>query len=69
MVFFEGLEVRAIVIFARETLCDVCAVLKKKHPNQDKVLLFTQANFNQLLAYPEHFEALGVKSFIPGERV
>ena len=65
VVFFEGLDVRAILIFQRETLGEVCATLKKRHPNQERVLLLTQANFITLVSRSEEFERFGVRSLPP----
>jgi hypothetical protein len=65
LVVFEGFDVRGILIFRRETLGDVCAALKKRHPNPESVLQFTQANFNHILSRPAEFELLGVRVFLP----
>lgn len=63
VVFFEDLEVRAIIVFCRETLSQVCAALKKRHANQDKTLHIYQANLNTILANPTAFAALGVTCY------
>ena len=65
VVFFEALDVRAIILFRRETLSGVCEALKKRHPNQDRVLHVYQADFNKLIHNPEAFEAHGVTCFLP----
>lgn len=65
VVFFEGLDVRVIIVFQRETLGEVCAALRKRHPNQERVLLLTQANLNTLVGRAEEFEQFGVRCFIP----
>jgi hypothetical protein len=58
LVFFEGFDVRAVVVFPRETLGRVCVALKKRHPNQEKTLQLTQANFNNLIGHAEKFDKL-----------
>jgi len=65
VVFFEGPEVRAIIVFRRETLGSVCLELKKRHPNQDSVLQLTQADFNKLILDQKLFAKLGVSCFVP----
>jgi hypothetical protein len=65
VVFFEGLDVRAIVVFRRETLGAVCAALRKRHPNQETVLQLTKADFDSLVSAPDDFEKLGVTCFLP----
>jgi len=67
LVFFEGLDVRAIVVFRRETLTQVCAALRKRHPNQETTVQITQTNFNELISDPEEFASLGVTCYLPGE--
>ena len=68
VVFFEGLAVRAIIVFRRETLAGVAAALKKRHPNQDKVLQLGQADFNKIIGNPEAFEEHGVTCFLPASQ-
>ena len=67
LVFFEGFELSGILVFPRETLGAICAALKKKHPNQEHVLQFTQVNFKRILSSQAEFEQLGVKLFVPNE--
>lgn len=68
VVFFEGFDVRAIILFRRETLAGVCAALKKRHPEQDRVLQLGQANFKKIVSDPEAFEAHGVTCYLPASQ-
>ena len=65
VVFFEDLDVRAIIVFRRETLAQVCAALKKKHPDQDRVLQLGQGDFKRIIGNPDAFEAYGVTCYLP----
>ena len=64
VVFFVGLDIRAIIVFRRETIAEVCAALKKRHPNQDRTLQLGQADFNKIISNPEVFERLAA-CFLP----
>jgi hypothetical protein len=59
--------VRSIVVFRRETLTQVCAGLRKRHPEQEGTLQITEANVNKLISDPEEFESLGVTCYLPEE--
>jgi hypothetical protein len=59
--------VRAIVVFRRETLTQICAALRKRHPEQERTLQITQAKFNKLISDPDEFESLAVTCYIPEE--
>jgi hypothetical protein len=64
LLILEAFDIRALLVFRRETLGHVCAALKKKHPNQAEVLQFTQVNFNQIISRSDEFERLGVRMFL-----
>ena len=68
VVFFEGFDVRAIILFRRESLAGVCAALKKRHPDQERVLQLGQANFNKIVGNPGAFEEYGVTCFLPASQ-
>ena len=63
VVFFEALLPVSAIVFGREQLLGVCTRLKKRHPNQDRTLQLTQANYRQLLAERDAFAPLGVQLF------
>lgn len=63
LVIVEALEPRAVILFARQTLQDVCVLLGKRHPNQDVTLQLTQLNVKALLADQAGFKALGVRTW------
>ena len=44
LVIFISLQLESVLIFQRETLSQVCALLAKAHPNQDTTLQFTRRN-------------------------
>jgi hypothetical protein len=65
IVFFEDLDLRAVILFPRETLPAVCLKLGKKHGETDRTLQFTKVNFRQILSSPDEFAALGVEVDLP----
>ena len=65
VVFFEGLGIRAILLFRRETIGSVCALLKKRHLNQDRTLQLGQVDFNKIVGNARLFEAIGVSCYLP----
>jgi hypothetical protein len=69
IVFYEGLEVRAIIVFRRETLGAVCAALQKRHGGQERTLQLTQVDFNRLIGAPEKFEKYSVSCFVPRKQI
>jgi len=64
LVIFEHLQLRAVLVFPRETLGEVGALLKKRHGHQDAELQFTQQNFRTICAEQEKFKALGVEIYL-----
>jgi len=65
LVVFEEFLVRAVLVFPRETLADVCLLLKKRHGDTHRQLQFTRVNFETILANKPEFEQLGVLVFQP----
>ena len=63
VVIIEALRPTTVLIFARDTLADVCAALGKRHPDQVTTLQLTQRNVLQILAAPAAFGALGARVF------
>lgn len=63
VVFFDALLPVSVVAFAREQLLEVCVRLKKRHPNQERTLQLTQANYQRLLAERGDFAPHGVRVF------
>jgi hypothetical protein len=61
VVFFDDLLPAAAVSFPLDRLQDECAALRKRHPNQDRMLQLTQANYRHLLASAATFLPLGVR--------
>lgn len=61
VVFFEDLDLRAAILFPRETIAAVCGKLGKKHRDRDRTLQLTSVNFQKLLAAPDDFSKLGVR--------
>ena len=56
----EALDAKALVVFSREGLADVCSALGKRHPNQDTTLQLTRANYLAIASSPDRFQSLGV---------
>lgn len=67
IVFFEALLPQAVIIFPAYDLMKVGHALGKRHPNLDKSLQFTRANYRQILSNPSLFTALGVRQFVAPE--
>lgn len=63
LVAFEDLEPRAVVVFSKETIGDVCRVLGKRHSHQSSYLQLTQRNFTHLLKERARFGTLGVEVY------
>lgn len=60
LVVFEAFDPKAVLVFDRRTIANVCAALGKRHPNQDVTLQLTRTNYRQLLDKRDDFAALGV---------
>lgn len=63
LVVYESLEPLAVLIFERDTLGRVGALLGKRHGNQDTTLQVTEANVRRLVAERETFAPLGVEVY------
>lgn len=62
LVVFDAFVPQAVIVFPND-LTAVCKALGKKHPDQDRVLQFTQANYWAITRDPDGFNALGVETF------
>jgi hypothetical protein len=60
LVFFENLQLVAILMFSRAGIESVCRSLNKRHRNQHDSLQLTQRNFQQILDNAEGFQPHGV---------
>jgi hypothetical protein len=65
VVFYEGMELRAAIIFRRETLAAVCSKLKKRHPSQWTVLQLTRLDYLKIVGDSAGFESIGVRCYMP----
>jgi len=63
IVFFEGLLPVSVIIFPADRLETIGAELGKKHPNQATTLQLTRVNYRRLVAEPDRFAQLGVRTF------
>lgn len=63
LVVFVNLQLETVLIFNSETLTQVCALLGKKHPDQDKTLQFTRRNYETILARRDKFTSLGMEVY------
>jgi len=61
LVVFEGLNVRSMLVFDAHRLAAVGSALGKRHPDQDRMLALTQANYRSLCADPDRYAPLGVQ--------
>jgi len=64
---FEAFELTAVVCFPARSIGSVCHRLGKRHPDQERSLQLTRANFRALLAGRPQFEDLGVQFFFPAQ--
>jgi len=60
LVIFVALQLQSALVFQRETIGEVCALLGKRHPNQRITLQFTQRNYEAIIKEPSRYQALGV---------
>jgi len=65
LVFFENLQLTAILMFSRAGIEGVCRALNKRHPDQHISLQLTQRNFRQILDSAELFQMHGVRVLYP----
>jgi hypothetical protein len=65
LVVFEDFDPTAVLVFPREAMGAICAMLGKRHPNQVRVLQLTQRNYRQFLIERERFEQVGLKLLHP----
>ncbi len=63
LVIFVSLQLESVLVFQRETLWQVCALLGKTHPNQDTTLQFTRRNYENIISGKSEFEKLGLEIF------
>ncbi len=63
LVFFEELQLVAMIVFPRATLATVCQLLGKRHPLQEITLQFTKRNFRSIVDNHSKFAELGVLCF------
>jgi hypothetical protein len=63
IVFFEALLPVNAIVFPTDRLEAIGAELGKKHPNQATTLQLTRVNSRRLLAEPDRFAQLGVRTF------
>lgn len=65
LVIFEGFEVIGVVMFTLDRLKELGNLLRKRHPNQDKLLQFTARNWRAIRDDPAFFAAAGVEVWFP----
>jgi hypothetical protein len=65
LVVFEDFDPKAVLVFPREAMGTICAMLAKRHPNQARTLQLTHRNYRQFLTERERFEQLGMKILHP----
>ena len=60
LVIFEDFDPKAVLVFPREAMGAICAMLGKRHPNQARTLQLTHRNYQQLLIERERFAQSGM---------
>lgn len=61
LLIFEDLDPRALLVFSRAGLAQVCAALGKRHPDQDVTLQLTHSNYRAIASEPDGFVPWGVR--------
>ncbi len=65
LVFFENLQLTAVLKFSQMGIEAVCKELNKRHPNQHRTLQLTQRNFRHIMSSAEAFQIHGVHVLYP----
>ena len=63
LVVFVDLQPVAVHMFPSTDLSAICACLKKRHANQERLLNYTYGNFIAINTEPARFTALGMRVF------
>lgn len=61
LVIFEGLDAKSMLVFDQSQMAGICALLSKRHPNQEHTLQLGQANYRAIMNDPQLFAGLGVQ--------
>lgn len=64
LVIFEALQVKAVLVFSKDTIGRVCTIFNKKHKNQERTLQLTKANYLSVISEKSRFEELGLELFL-----
>lgn len=65
LVLFAAFDVVGVMAFWLDRLAEVCAALRKRHPDQHDQLQLTRRNWQAIRDDPLTFEALGVRVRLP----
>ena len=65
LVVFEEFKLTAVLIFDRNSLFDICKILKKRHPNQEHSLQLTKRDFTRLLETGQESAINGLQVYRP----
>lgn len=65
LVLFEAFDVVGVLVSALDRLAEVCAALRKRHPDQHDQLQLTRRNWQAIHDDPVTFEALGMRVRLP----
>lgn len=63
LVYFEDLFPKAMFVFRKQGLKNLCKALGKRHANTESTLQFTKTNYDDIISNPEKFKKLGVNLF------
>ena len=61
LVIFEGLDAKSLLVFDHSQMAAICALLSKRHPDQEHTLQLGQANYRAIMNSPQSFAQLGVQ--------
>jgi hypothetical protein len=61
LVIFEALDAKSLLVFDHSQMAGICALLSKRHPDQENTLQLGQANYRAIVNSPQPFAQLGVQ--------
>ena len=61
LVIFEGLDAKSMLVFDQSQMAGICALLSKRHPNQEHTLQLGQSHYRAIMNDLQRFAGLGVQ--------
>ena len=67
LVILEGLDAKSTVVFDQSQMAGICALLSKRHSNQEHTLQLGQSHYRAIMNDLQRFADLGVQTLNGGE--